>query len=69
MHLHSNMHVPLEFIERSTLYSPYLNAKGFVNLILHRQTMAVPAKPPVNMETTLVGITSHHILSKRCTHL
>ncbi len=44
------------------IYKTNLYSKGFVNLVLNRQAVAVPAKPALHMEAILVGIASHHVL-------
>ena len=49
--------------KRSCLGSnSYFYSERFVDLILDGQAVTVPAKPPLHVETTLVGVTSHHIL-------
>ena len=39
-----------------------LDSKCLVDFVLHRQTVAVPAKPSGHMEPTLVCIARHYIL-------
>ena len=40
----------------------YLDSNGLVYLVLHWESVAVPAKASLNVKTILVGVTSHDIL-------